>query len=398
MQEFRRLEPARPPEAAYYEGYHRGHLDTARMLSRRSLLYLVLGGFLGAILMFSLAGTGVMERLTAQPVVEDPALNQAKPKEYVRAIEWAKRYTVGIVAERPARTVRGPLGWGRIPGQTHVGSGIVLSEDGYILTNAHVIPADARRLNVVLGDNIYPARFVGARPEYDLAVVKVRATDLVPASLGDSDKTEQGEVVIAIGSPHGLYHTATEGIISYVGRRAGPPDLRIRHFLQTSAAINQGNSGGPLIDLTGRVIGVNTWKIAGSGADSVDGIGFAIPINIARRVSESILASDDVSRDDAIAGAPRSIQSAFLGVVIDEAGFRPDGDSPGARIGDVILGTAADAAGLRAGDVITRLGSQQIADFAALRHALAEYNVGDRVELTYQRNGTEHSIEVTLRD
>ncbi|MBK8205994.1 MAG: trypsin-like peptidase domain-containing protein [Planctomycetes bacterium] len=391
----RKLDPQEPAEVSYYEGYNRGHRDTAKMLARRSLMYLLVGMFFGGGLMFLVANAGVLDRLGAEPVVEDPALSQEKPKQYVNAINWAKRFTVGIVAKSPDRAVRAGDALGRIPGQTHVGSGVILSADGYILTNAHVIPSDATELSVVLGDDLYEARFVGHRPEYDLAVIKVNAKGLVPASLGDSDKAEQGDVVVAIGSPHGLFHTATEGIISYAGRRSEATGTLVRNYLQTSAAINPGNSGGPLIDLTGRVIGINTWKLASQGPDGSDSIGFAIPINTARRVFEAIINADDRNRDSTISSRPRSLQSAFLGVSIDD-GYRPERGEEGARVRSVIYATAADKAGLQAGDLIVDIGGSKVTGLDDLRTALAGRQPGEKVQVTYVRNGQSHTIEVTL--
>jgi S1-C subfamily serine protease len=395
MSTIRKLEAQEPAEAAYYEGYSRGHLDTAKMLGRRSLMYLAIGAFFGGVLMLLVFSSGALDRLSAEQVVEDPALTQEKPKQYVNAINWAKRFTVGIVAETPERLVATGTGYGRIPGQSHVGSGIVLNEQGYILTNAHVIPTDAKKLNVVLGDNMYEARFIGKRDEYDLAVIKIVADKLVSASLGDSDKVEQGDVVVAIGSPYGLFHTATEGIISYVGRRNDAASTLVRNYLQTSAAINPGNSGGPLIDLTGRVVGINTWKLAEQG-EGTDGIGFAIPINVARRVFDAIIASDDPARDNTISSVPRSISTAFLGVVIDP-GFRPEAEQ-GALVKEVVYGTAADEAGIKAGDLITRIEGTNIDGLDDLRKALTQLQPGQRIRLTYTRNGVAHTIEVLLRD
>ncbi|MCA8937280.1 MAG: trypsin-like peptidase domain-containing protein [Planctomycetes bacterium] len=396
MSSIRKLEEPEPAEAAYYEGYHRGHLDTAKMLSRRSLMYLVIGSFFGSVLMFLVFSSGALDRLTAdEPVIEDPALTQEKPKEFVNAINWAKQFTVGIVAETPERLVPTRVGYGRIPGQTHVGSGVVLNSDGYILTNAHVIPTDATKLSVVLDDNMYEARFIGQRPEYDLAVIKIVAEELVPATLGDSGKVEQGDVVVAIGSPYGLFHTATEGIISFVGRRNDNASTLVRNYLQTSAAINPGNSGGPLIDLTGRVIGINTWKL-NEQAEGTDGIGFAIPINIARKVFYVIIASDDTSRDETISSTPRSISTAYLGVAIDD-GYRPEA-AQGALVREVIYGTAAEDAGLKPGDLITRIDGTNIDGLDDLRTALKQFEPGARIKLTYTRNGEAHTIEVTLRD
>ncbi|MBX3473358.1 MAG: trypsin-like peptidase domain-containing protein [Planctomycetes bacterium] len=394
MTELRKLEGKEPSEVAYYEGYQRGHLDTARMLARRSLVYLLLGGFLGSGLFFLAMNSGLFDRVGAEPVVEDPALTQQKPKEIVNAVNWAKRFTVGIVAKTPDRAVATRAGTGRIPGQSYVGSGIVLNEQGYILTNSHVIPGNVNELSVVLGDSIYEARFVGHRPEYDLAVIKILADKLVAASLGDSDKAEQGDVVVAIGSPHGLFHTATEGIVSYVGRRSDATSTLVRNFIQTSAAINPGNSGGPLIDLTGRVIGINTWKLSGEAGENTDGIGFAIPINLARRVSETIIKGDDPTKDKTVSSRARSLQSAFLGVNI-ETGYRPEMRS-GAMIRNVIFGTAADKAGLKAGDLITQVGGKPIKGFEDLAAAMKGYQPGDKVPLTYSRDGQDHTIEVYL--
>ena len=395
MSTIRKLDAEEPSEVAYYEGYHRGHLDTAKMLGRRSLMYLMIGAFFGGVLVFLVANSGVLERLSADKVVEDPALTQERPKQYVNAINWAKRFTVGIVAETPERVVNTPSGAARLPGQSHVGSGIILDDQGYILTNAHVIPSDARKLNVVLGDNMYEARFVGKRDEYDLAVIKIVADKLVPATLGDSDKVEQGDVVVAIGSPYGLNYTATEGIVSFVGRRSENASTLVRNYLQTSAAINPGNSGGPLIDLTGRVIGLNTWKLRDQG-EGTDSIGFAIPINVARRVYEAIIGADDKARDDTISSVPRSISTAFLGVLID-SGFRPEAEQ-GALVKEVIYGTAAEEAGLKPGDLITRVEGTNIDGLDDLKQALTSYQPGDRIKVTYTRNGSAHTIEVTLRD
>jgi S1-C subfamily serine protease len=399
MSYIRKLDQGEPLDVAYYDGYHRGHRDTARMLARRSLAYLLVGAFFGAATIFMAFNAGVIDRIGASPIVEDPALSQDKPDEYVRVVNWAKRYTVGIVSKSPDRIGRTWSGWhSRIPGQQHIGSGVILTEDGYILTNAHVIPADAAQLSVVLGDDLYEARFVGHRPEYDLAVIKINATGLVPASLGDSDNTVQGDVVIALGSPHGLFHTATEGIISYAGRRTTVPGTAVRNYLQTSAAINPGNSGGPLVDMTGRVVGINTWRLGGRGGEATEGVGFAIPINTARRVFEAIIRTDDPERDSELSSLPRSLQSAFLGVSVDVSPRGAAQEDAGARIDDIIYGTAADRAGLKAGDVIVDIGGQAVRNIHDLRAALAGRQPGDVVALTYERAGTPNTIEITLGD
>ena len=378
-------------EAAFYEGYQSGHRDTAAMLSRRALAYLFVGGFAGAACMFLIAQTGLLADLTRkEAVVEDPALTVQKPKDYVKAIAWAKRYTVGIVAEQPGR--RGE--YYEVSSGQHIGSGVVLNEQGYILTNSHVIPETTSRLEVVLGDKAYEARFVGRRADYDIAIIKINAKELTAASFGDSDKVEQGDICLAIGSPYGLFYTATDGIVSAVGRQGDFGSL-VPNYIQTSAAINGGNSGGPLIDITGRVIGINTLKIVGGQSGAADNIGFAIPSNVARRVSELILRQDDPREDTKLSGIPRELRGALLGV-LPEDGLSTDQPTDGVIIREVIAGGAADLAGLRPGDKITYLGDKRILKAQELRDALIEMTPGSEIEVKYVRDGKTASIKVVL--
>ncbi len=392
-----KLPPRESADVAFYEGYQRGHNDTSKMLSRRSFAYLFVGSFLGAALMFLVAQTGAFAELNKpERKAEDPALSVQKPKDMVKAIEWAKRFTVGIIAEQPGR--RGQDMFGRLyelPGSQHIGSGIILNQEGYVLTNSHVIPDSATRLEVVLGEKAYEARFVGRRTDYDIALIKISAKGLIPASLGDSDTAEQGDVVIAIGSPYGLFHTATEGIISFVGRQGGMGSL-VPNYLQTSAAINGGNSGGPLIDLTGRVVGINTWKLGGSGNEGIDGIGFAIPINVARRVSERILGSDDLREDNKLSDQPRDMRSAYLGIQADLSGLRSEQPGDGVLIKEVVAGSAADIAGLTPGDKITHVNTTRVQSFEELASAIAAQPPGGEIEIAYLRNGQKASVKVKL--
>lgn len=385
------IDSEQPQEAFYYDGYRQGHLDTSKMLARKSLALLFLGIFLGGGLAFLVTASGLLAEFGDDPAPEDPALTIEKPKEYVKAIEWAKRFTVGIVAETPGRAI----GNTQIPGRSYIGSGIVLSKDGYVLTNSHVIPSRYRSLSVILGDSIFEARFVGHRPEYDIAVIKINADDLVAASLGNSDNVEQGDIAIAIGSPSGLFHTATEGIVSYKGRKNTNNETLIRNFIQTSAAINSGNSGGPLIDLTGRVIGINTFKLTNERQEALDGVGFAIPINLARKVANQIIDRDDSDRDATISSVPTSLQGAFLGVIIDR-GYRPNLPSDGVMVREVILDTAADKAGIQAGDVIIAIEDTTVQGFDDLRKALSNFDPGDRIKIQYRRDQTERTVEVRL--
>jgi len=378
-------------DMAFFEGYQSGHRDTARMLSRRALAYLFVGGFAGAGTMFLIAQTGVLADLSQKPVVvEDPALSVKKPKDYVNAIAWARRFTVGIVAEQAGRHGE----YYDVPGVQHIGSGIVLNEQGYILTNSHVIPESTSRLEVVLGEKAYEARFVGRRADYDIAIIKINAKGLIAASLGDSDKVEQGDICLAIGSPYGLFYTATDGIVSAVGRQGDFGSL-VPNYIQTSAAINGGNSGGPLIDITGRVIGINTVKIVGGQSGAADNISFAIPSNVARPVSELILRGDDPREDLKLSGIPREMRGALLGVV-PEDGLRTDMPKDGVLIREVIAGSAADAAGLRPGDKITQVADKKVVKAQELRDALIDMTPGAEIEVKYIRDGKPGSVKVVL--
>ena len=389
--EFTKLPGRSHDDVAFYEGYQSGHSDTARMLSRRALAYLFVGGFAGAACMFLFAQSGLLADLTHKPVVvEDPALSTQKPKEYVKAIAWAKRYTVGIIAEQPGR--RGE--YYEVSGGQHIGSGIVLNEQGYVLTNSHVIPESTSRLEVVLGEKAYEARFVGRRADYDIAIIKINAKELIPATFGDSEKVEQGDICLAIGSPYGLFYTATDGIVSAVGRQGDFGSL-VPNYIQTSAAINGGNSGGPLIDITGRVIGINTLKIVSGQSGAADNISFAIPSNVARRVSELILRGDDPREDVKLSGIPREMRGALLGVV-PEDGLRTDMPKDGVLIREVIAGSAADAAGLRPGDKITQVADRKVVKAQELRDALIDMAPGAEIEVKYGRDGRPGRVKVVL--
>ncbi|MCC6150241.1 MAG: trypsin-like peptidase domain-containing protein [Planctomycetes bacterium] len=389
--EFTKLPGRNQDDVAFYEGYQNGHRDTLKMLSRRALAYLFVGGFAGAACMFLVVQSGVLADLTQKPaVIEDPALSTQKPKEYVKAIAWAKRFTVGIIAEQPGR--RGE--YYEVTGGQHIGSGIVLNEQGYVLTNSHVIPESTSRLEVVLGEKAYEARFVGRRAEYDIAIIKINAQDLIPATFGDSEKVEQGDICLAIGSPYGLFYTATDGIVSAVGRQGDFGSL-VPNYIQTSAAINGGNSGGPLIDITGRVIGINTLKIVGGQNGAADNISFAIPSTVAKRVSELILRGDDPREDLKLSGIPRELRGALLGVV-PEDGLRTELPGDGVIVREVIAGGAADNAGLRPGDKITQVGDKKVVKADQLRAALIEMAPGAEIEVKYVRDGKPGSVKVVL--
>ncbi len=270
----------------------------------------------------------------------------------------------------------GPFSGANPPGpqkQQGVGSGFVLSRDGYILTNNHVVEgADQIRVKLA-GGKEYAGTVVGRDPKTDLAVVKIDgATDLSPLPLGNSDDLKVGSWVVAVGSPFGLEQTVTAGIVSAKGRviGSGPYD----NFIQTDASINPGNSGGPLINMRGEVIGVNTAIIA-----SGQGIGFAIPINMAKEVVPQLESKGHVTR-------------GWLGVTIQE--MTPDlaksfglKDTKGALVADVVKGSPAEKAGVERGDVLMEFNGKEINDSTELPRMVAATPVGKEVTVKLSRNG-----------
>ena len=265
-----------------------------------------------------------------------------------------------------------------------LGSGFILSPDGYIVTNNHVIEG-ADEIVVKLHDGrSFKAKIVGTDPKLDVALLKIPARGLPAARLGDSDRVRVGDWVIAIGNPFGLSFTVTAGIISAKGRviGAGPYD----DFLQTDAAINPGNSGGPLFDTEGRVIGINTAIYTRSGGNN--GIGFAIPINVARPVIEQLRATGHVVR-------------AYLGVFIREVDeqaakalglARPEG----ALVQRVVKGSAAEKAGIRPGDVIVAVDGHPVKNAHDLPKRIALRRPGERVRLRVVRDGKAREIVAVL--
>ncbi len=263
------------------------------------------------------------------------------------------------------------------------GSGFITSADGYILTNNHVV-GGADSLKVTLPDKrVFPARLVGADPQTDVAVIKIDSEDLPTIPLGDSSKLEVGEWVVAIGSPFGLATTVTSGIISAKGRSAGILDYE--GFIQTDAAINPGNSGGPLLNLDGEVIGINTAIYSRSGGYM--GIGFAIPINMAKGIYRQIVRTGKISR-------------GYLGASFQEV--TPEiADSLGITPGGVLIsGVAADSpaaeVGLRTGDVVRKADGQTIVSAEGFRNIIALSGPGARLELEVLRHGKAQTMTVTL--
>ncbi|WGE32917.1 DegQ family serine endoprotease [Actinobacillus genomosp. 2] len=269
------------------------------------------------------------------------------------------------------------------------GSGAIINaEKGYVITNNHVIK-DADKITIKLEDGReFKAKLVGADPLSDVALVQMEnPKDLTELKFADSDKLRVGDFSVAIGNPFGLGQTVTSGIISALGRSTGSIDEGYESYIQTDAAVNQGNSGGPLINLNGELIGINTAIISPSGGNA--GIAFAIPANMANNLVQQIIQYGEVKR------GMLGIKGGELNADLAKE-FNINAQQ-GAFISEVLTDSAAAKAGLKAGDVITEINGQKIRSFSELRAKVATSGVGKEIELTYLRDGKQEKAKVTLQ-
>ena len=275
------------------------------------------------------------------------------------------------------------------------GSGVIISKDGYIVTNNHVVE-NADYIKVILNDNReYKATVIGTDPSTDMAVLKIEESDLSPIVIGNSDEVEVGEWVLAVGNPFNLTSTVTAGIVSAKGRSINIMQnnsenniFPIESFIQTDAAVNPGNSGGALVNAKGELIGINT-AIASRTA-SYSGYSFAVPVNIMKKVTTDIIKYGIVQR-------------GFIGVGIQEmnqdlADKLEIGNTEGVFVNGLAEGGAAEEAGIRKGDVILKINSESIKSVPQLQEQVGRFNPGDKINVLVVRNGNEKSIPVTLRN
>jgi serine protease Do len=285
--------------------------------------------------------------------------------------------------------LREMYGFDRVPSerrQQSLGSGVIVSQDGYILTNNHVVEG-ADEVKVALADEttIYDAKVIGTDPQTDVAVIKVQADNLPAIIFADSSKIEVGDVTMAIGDPFGVGQTVTKGIVS-AKDRGGIGITNYEDFIQTDASINPGNSGGALVDAKGRLVGLNTAILSRTGGNQ--GIGFAVPVNLARYVMERIVVNGKVTR-------------GYLGVKIQP--ITPDvakqsnlPQRKGALIAEVSPGSPGEQAGLKAGDIVTEFDGKPVTDSRHLQLMVAEKVPGSEVKMKVIRQGEEQTLIAKL--
>jgi Do/DeqQ family serine protease len=380
------------------------------MNSSKTRVLVVLAGALGLSIFLA---SGCRNMLGAN----DPAVTSNQPSEppapvvvdgvrtsYADVVEKVAPAVVKITAEHkekaqqldmPSQALPFPFGGEQQQPQRRgpsiqrgLGSGVIVSADGTILTNNHVIDG-AEKVQVEMTDKrSFEAKVVGADKLSDLALLKIEAKDLPYLSFGDSDKVRIGDVVLAIGNPLGIGQTVTAGIISAKGRRTGLSDGSFEDFLQTDAPINEGNSGGPLINVSGELIGINSQILSRSGGNI--GIGFSIPSNMAKSVLEQLLKDGKVHRGQ-------------LGVIVQNVtaelaeSFNLKG-LEGVVVSQVKSGSAADKAGVKTGDVILSLNGEKIEDSNTLRNKVAATSPGTEVTLKILRDDKEQEVKVSLSE
>ncbi len=280
----------------------------------------------------------------------------------------------------------------KTPDQHAAGSGVIISDDGYIVTNNHVV-GQADEIMVKLNDNReFKGRIIGCDETTDLALVKIDAKDLPAIKIGDSDELKIGEWVLAVGNPFNLTSTVTAGIVSAKARSLGANG--VESFIQTDAAINSGNSGGALVNARGELVGINAMLYSQTG--SYTGYGFAIPTTIMNKVVDDLKSYGTVQR--AVLGVMGTDVSSYIDQEKAKGNDIDLGVVSGVWVNEITEGSAAEDAELKKGDVITGIDSKPVAKMAELQEQLAQHKPGDKVQITYIRDKKEHNVSVTLRN
>ena len=377
---------------------------------------------LGAMCVGAFAlSTGAFIKVNASPAIE--AVPSGQPIDLTYAAEKALPAVVHIkyvqnskvqtvdVQEDPFSDFFGPFGFFGNPDQGNgrqkrrvqtpkkeaTGSGVIISPDGYIVTNNHVVNG-ADELTVTLNDNReYSARIIGTDPNTDLALIKVNGKNLPTLPIGDSDNLKVGEWVLAVGNPYNLSSTVTAGIVSAKARSMGGEGSngpQISSFIQTDAAINPGNSGGALVNAKGELVGINAMLYSQTG--SYSGYGFAIPTTIMVKVVDDLKKYGTVQR--AVLGIRGGDVLNYINAQKDEKKDVDLGTNEGVYVAEVTEGSSAAAAGIVKGDVITEADGKKITKMSELQELLSKKRPGEKVTLTYLHNKSKHSNTVTLKN
>ena len=374
--------------------------------ARIALLALVALTIVGSVYLSHHRDTFVM---AARPGLDGPDIDLLvkQDKAYERVIQATTPSIVYIRTEQVIKVEQSPLFmdpslrhffgdlFPQIPREQRqhaLGTGVIFDPSGYIVTNNHVIEK-ANSIQVMLSDKrVFKAKVIGTDPDIDVAVVKIDNRGLPTIPLGDSNNLHVGDTVMAFGNPFGLNFTVTRGTVSALGRSEGNIE-QVQDFIQTDAAINPGNSGGALVDVKGEMVGINTAILSpgaqgGEGAAGFIGIGFAIPINMAKRAMESLVKTGKVTR---------GYLGATIGPVTPELAqeFKAP-DTSGALVQDVSPGSPAAKAGLKPGDIIRKFNGRPVNDSAELLAMVASTNPGTPVTLEVLRNGQTQTVNVTL--
>lgn len=377
---------------------------------------------LGAMCVGAFAlSTGAFIKVNASPAIE--AVPSGQPIDLTYAAEKALPAVVHIkyvqnskvqtvdVQEDPFSDFFGPFGFFGNPDQGNgrqkrrvqtpkkeaTGSGVIISPDGYIVTNNHVVNG-ADELTVTLNDNReYSARIIGTDPNTDLALIKVNGKNLPTLPIGDSDNLKVGEWVLAVGNPYNLSSTVTAGIVSAKARSMGGEGSngpQISSFIQTDAAINPGNSGGALVNAKGELVGINAMLYSQTG--SYSGYGFAIPTTIMVKVVDDLKKYGTVQR--AVLGIRGGDVLNYINAQKDEKKDVDLGTNEGVYVAEVTEGSSAAAAGIVKGDIITEADGKKITKMSELQELLSKKRPGEKVTLTYLHNKSKHSKTVTLKN
>ncbi len=375
--------PAPAPQTRRPAGIGRGLLVWGLIIGL--LVGSVLGGIVGNYVVMSNPGTFPWARTvsTTSPVNQGSGTTIVTTEE--QAIENVVKTASPAVVQINTTSVSQNPYWFSTSQQEGLGSGFIITSDGYVLTNNHVVE-NATKITVMLKDGReFRGQVVGTDTTSDVAVVKISGTNLPTVELGDSSSLKVGQRVIAIGNPYGLSQTVTAGFISALERNVQASQTEtLVGVVQTDAAINPGNSGGPLIDLSGRVVGMNTMIY-----QNAQGLGFSVSANTVRKVYEAIIKSGKVT------WPALGIQGATLtSTIAQEYNISI---TQGVYIVQVTSGSGAEAAGLQKGDVITEIDGKTMTTIDAVLNYIRSKNVGDTVQVAINRNGTSKTVAVTLK-